>query len=216
MTSKRGGLPGQSQGRRVLRTASENPSTNELLTVSSEFAEINRRAHEQVLLERADETQHLHYLPIKFPSFYSTEECFEERQASEARFRRSLDPLADFEVVRSSPPDDGSHSAAGSSTKSTFVHSRMSSKPTGYYKTRGKKISSSLADLISSKQHASEVKAEPPKFLRSVLEATVARSIPSPATNFRSQTVAGTVNSKLLSAKSFPSDQAIALSQALQ
>eukprot|EP00171_Calliarthron_tuberculosum_P018055 IDg18055t1 len=57
MASKRDGPSGQTQGRRILRSTGEKPSTNESLTVSSEFADINRRAHEQVIQERAAETQ---------------------------------------------------------------------------------------------------------------------------------------------------------------
>eukprot|EP00171_Calliarthron_tuberculosum_P006631 IDg6631t1 len=57
MASKRGGLSGHHQGRRFFRSTGDKPSTNEPLTVSSEFADINQRAHEQVFHERAEETQ---------------------------------------------------------------------------------------------------------------------------------------------------------------
>eukprot|EP00171_Calliarthron_tuberculosum_P000663 IDg663t1 len=57
MASKRGGPSSLPQTKRVLRSAGDQPNTDEPLTVSSEFAGISRRAHEQVPQEKVATTQ---------------------------------------------------------------------------------------------------------------------------------------------------------------
>eukprot|EP00171_Calliarthron_tuberculosum_P022160 IDg22160t1 len=59
MASKRGGPSSLLQTKRVLRSAGDQPNTDEPLTASSEFAGISRRAHEQVLQEKVATTQGL-------------------------------------------------------------------------------------------------------------------------------------------------------------
>eukprot|EP00171_Calliarthron_tuberculosum_P001197 IDg1197t1 len=58
MAPKRCGSLGQLQMKRVLRSAGGQPNTDKPPTRSSEFADIGRRAHEQVLQEKAATTQH--------------------------------------------------------------------------------------------------------------------------------------------------------------
>eukprot|EP00171_Calliarthron_tuberculosum_P010709 IDg10709t1 len=57
MASKRGGPSVLPLSKRALRSAGDQPNTYEPLTVSSEFAGISRRTHEQGLQEKVATTQ---------------------------------------------------------------------------------------------------------------------------------------------------------------
>eukprot|EP00171_Calliarthron_tuberculosum_P002770 IDg2770t1 len=81
MAPKCVGPPRQPQTKRILCFAGNQPKTDELLTLSSEFAGIGRRAHEEVLREKAATTQqwvcpeelaHSTLLPAPTPKFDST------------------------------------------------------------------------------------------------------------------------------------------------